>query len=226
MGSTRRPVRVRVRWRVEPALRDRLWSPVPFVLLGFSCCLWPSCRATGIGSARRLGGSLRWARCFLRASLWCSLPAPRERIGPGGSASSVSPSFAALAWSCLRCPHGALSLPAGVRCRAFWAGRASRPVSSASCSPSWLSGARLWERKSPPFPGYAEVGHDARSVSREGAAVADWMGAHAPVDTRVLTGERLVPQVGWAGRMATLPPSATFPVWDLYMSPEPVRPKC
>jgi hypothetical protein len=73
------------------------------------------------------------------------------------------------------------------------------------------------------FPGAAEVGDDGRSVSRESAAVAAWLAAHANVDTRVMTDRFSSLQIGSPGRMATLRPSKTFPVWDLYMSPEPVR---
>jgi hypothetical protein len=60
-------------------------------------------------------------------------------------------------------------------------------------------------------------------VSRESAAVAAWLAAHAQVDTRVMTDRFSSLQIGSPGRMATLRPSATFPVWDLYMNPEPVR---
>ncbi len=60
-------------------------------------------------------------------------------------------------------------------------------------------------------------------MSRESAAVAAWLAAHAPVDTRVMADRFSSLQVGSTGRMATLRPSTTFPVWDLYMSAEPVR---
>ena len=52
-----------------------------------------------------------------------------------------------------------------------------------------------------PLPGSAHVGDDARSVSREGAAVAAWMAAHAPVDTPVLADRYVSQQVGSVGRM-------------------------
>jgi hypothetical protein len=73
------------------------------------------------------------------------------------------------------------------------------------------------------FPGAAQVGDDGRSVSRESAAVASWLAANANVDTRVMTDRFSSLQIGSVGRMATLRPSPTFPVWDLYMSAEPVR---
>ena len=89
----------------------------------------------------------------------------------------------------------------------------------------YVGGAALGTNISSRFPGSAHVGDDARSVSREGAAVAAWMAAHAPVDTPVVADRYVSQQVGWVGRMAPLAPSATFPLWDLYMSAEPVRPE-
>ena len=77
------------------------------------------------------------------------------------------------------------------------------------------------------FPGSAQVGDDTRSVSREGAAVAAWMAAQAPVDSPVVADRWVSQQVGsWVGRMAPLAPSATFPLWDLYTSADPVRQAC
>ena len=64
----------------------------------------------------------------------------------------------------------------------------------------------------PRFPGSAHVGDDARSVSREGAAVAAWMAAHAPVDTPVVADRYVSQQVGSVGRMGRVAPSATFPI--------------
>ena len=87
----------------------------------------------------------------------------------------------------------------------------------------YLGCAALGTNISSRFPGSAHVGDDTRSVSREGAAVAAWMAAHAPVDTPVVADRYVSQQVGWVGRMAPLTPSATFPLWDLYMSAEPVR---
>ena len=72
------------------------------------------------------------------------------------------------------------------------------------------------------FPGSANVGDDARSVSREGAAVATWMAEHAPVDTPVMADRYVGQQVGSVGRVAPLAPSAAFPIWQLYTSAQPV----
>jgi hypothetical protein len=73
------------------------------------------------------------------------------------------------------------------------------------------------------FPGVALVGEDAKSVSRESGAVATWLAAHTAVDTRVIADRFASLQVGSLGRMDALRPSATFPVWDLYMSAAPIR---
>jgi hypothetical protein len=73
------------------------------------------------------------------------------------------------------------------------------------------------------FPGRALVGDDVRSMSKEGEAVSAWLAAHTPVDTPVLVDRFVSQQVGSLGRMASLRPSATFPIWDLYMSAAPVR---
>jgi hypothetical protein len=87
----------------------------------------------------------------------------------------------------------------------------------------YVGGAALGTNVSSRFPGSPHVGDDARSVSRESAAVASWMAAHAPVDTPVVADRYTSLQVGSTGRMAPLSPSASFPLWDLYMSAEPVR---
>jgi len=88
----------------------------------------------------------------------------------------------------------------------------------------FVGGAALGANVSSRFPGSANVGDDTRSVSREGAAVAAWMAAHAPVDTPVVADRYVAQQIGSAGRMAPLGPSPEFPLWNLYTSAEPVRP--
>lgn len=75
------------------------------------------------------------------------------------------------------------------------------------------------------FPGSAYVGDDARSVSKEAAAVADWMAVNAPFDTPVMADRYVSLQIGSLGRMSALRPSETFPVWDLYMKSAPVAPE-
>ncbi len=85
-----------------------------------------------------------------------------------------------------------------------------------------LGGAALGANVSSRFPGSAHVGDDMRSVSREGVAITAWIAAHAPVDTPVLADRYVSQQLGSKGRMASVQPSPTFPIWDLYMSRGPV----
>lgn len=73
------------------------------------------------------------------------------------------------------------------------------------------------------FPGPALVGDDGRSVTRESVAVAEWLAAHAPVDTPVMTDRFSSLAIGSLGRMATLRPSSSFPIWDFYSNGGPVR---
>jgi hypothetical protein len=87
----------------------------------------------------------------------------------------------------------------------------------------YVGSAALGTNISARFPGSPQVGDDARSVSREGGAVAAWMAEHAPVDSHVMADRYVSQQVDSVGRMATLSPSPTFPLWELYMSAEPVR---
>jgi hypothetical protein len=74
------------------------------------------------------------------------------------------------------------------------------------------------------FPGAPRVGDDARAVGPEGAAVTAWIAAHAPVDTPVLASRYASFDIGSYGRMATVSPSARFPVWDLFVKAGPVSP--
>ena len=180
---------------------------------------------------RRRVGSAPWAFAALGAMFFLSIPMVLTRGGAEGAHRSWAFSFIGIAVLCgLAWSFG---VPPAVRARSAPLGRCLRasgggPVSGsapwASCSLSCLSGAPRSGRTSPPVsPGARTVGDDARSVSREGAAVAAWMAAHAPVDTPVLADRYVSQQVGSGGRMAPLSPSATFPMWDLYMSAEPVR---
>jgi hypothetical protein len=88
-----------------------------------------------------------------------------------------------------------------------------------------MGSATLGVNLSARFPGTANVGDDARSISKEGAAVSAWMAANAPVDTPVMADRYVSLQVGSLGRMSALRPSEAFPLWDLYMSAAPVRPE-
>lgn len=72
------------------------------------------------------------------------------------------------------------------------------------------------------FPGQARVGDDTRSVTPADQAVAAWMASHAPADSPVVADRYVSHLVGSTGRMATLAPSASFPMWDLYQDPNPL----
>jgi hypothetical protein len=78
------------------------------------------------------------------------------------------------------------------------------------------------ENASTRFPGPPTVGDDARSINPHGLAVSDWIAQRAPADTPVLADRFASLELGSVGRMATLSPSPTFPVWDLYLSAAPV----
>jgi hypothetical protein len=75
------------------------------------------------------------------------------------------------------------------------------------------------------FPGAPRVGDDVRSINPEGRAVSDWIAAHAPGDTRVLADRYASFELGSYGRMATLSPSATFPLWDMFIKETPITPE-
>ena len=180
---------------------------------------------------RRRLGSAPWGFAALGAMFFLSLPMVLTSGGGEGAHRSWGFSFigiavlCGLAWS-FGVPHAVVARfgPLG-RCVA----RFGRPgvrigVVGVVLTVMYLGCAALGTNISSRFPGSPHVGDDARSVSREGAAVAAWMAAHAPVDTPVVVDHYVSQQVEWVGRMAPLALSATFPLWDLYMSAEPVRP--
>lgn len=88
-----------------------------------------------------------------------------------------------------------------------------------------LGGAALGVNVSHRFPGRTGVGEDARAASYEGRAVADWFAEHALFDTPVMADRYVSTMAGSLGRMSALRPSKTFPIWELYMNPNPVRPE-
>ncbi|ORV90529.1 hypothetical protein AWC12_07220 [Mycolicibacterium iranicum] len=75
------------------------------------------------------------------------------------------------------------------------------------------------------FPGTANVGDDARSMSYEARAVAEYLAAHAPPDTPVLADRYVTSELLSVGRMSPLSPSEEFPIYELYMSDAPIRPQ-
>jgi hypothetical protein len=199
-----------------------LYPPVVLVLFLVSLAvLWRN---------RRRVGSAPWGFAALGAMFFLSIPMVLTSGGAEGAHRSWGFSFigiavvCGLAWS-FGVPRAVVARfgPLG-RCVA----RFGRPgvrigVVGVVLTVMYLGCAALGTNISARFPGSAHVGDDARSVSREGAAVAAWMAAHAPVDTPVVVDHYVSQQVEWVGRMAPLAPSATFPLWDLYMSAEPVR---
>jgi hypothetical protein len=197
---------------------------LPFVLLAlFSwslIVLWRN---------RRRVGSTPWAFAVLGAMFFASLPMVLTPGGAEGAHRSWAHSFIGLA----------------VVCGLAWSFAPAR--SADAVAPRWRAVARLFRRSgvragvvclvfailalgsaavgtnvSHRFPGSALVGEDAKSVSRESAAVAMWMAANTPVDTRVIADRFTSLQIGSLGRMSALRPSATFPVWYLYMSAAPI----
>ena len=200
----------------------------PFVLLGlFSwsvVVLWRN---------RRRIGSMPWAFALMGAMFFASLPLLLTAGGSEGAHRSWGYSFigiavvCGLAWSLA--PPDRTGDTVGTRwhsVRQFF-GRPGVAVAAVGIvfTVLALGSAAVGIKVSHRFPGAALVGDDARSVSRESGEVADWLAAHAPVDTRVMTDRFSSLQIGSLGRMATLHPSTTFPIWDMYMSAEPVRPE-
>jgi hypothetical protein len=181
---------------------------------------------------RRRFGSAPWGFAALGAVYFLSMPMVLTKGGGEGAHRSWAFSFIGIAVLCgLAWSFG---VPPAVVARFGPLGRCvarfGRPgvrigVVGVVLTVMYVGGAALGTNVSSRFPGSAHVGDDTRSVSREGAAVAAWMAAHAPVDTPVVADRYVAQQVGWVGRMAPLFPSATFPLWDLYMSAEPVRPE-
>lgn len=172
--------------------------------------------------------SVIWASAVLGAMYFLSLPMVLTSGGAEGAHRSWGYSFIGiavlfgLAWS-----FGSTdTAPARLRPVARALGR---PVLKAlvvgvvftimSCG-----SAALGTNVSYRFPGGAHVGDDPRSLSKEGAAVNDWLAARASVDTPVMADRYVSLRLGSLGRLSALKPGATFPIWDLYMNVEPVRP--
>lgn len=194
---------------------------------------------------RRNLSSTPWAFAIIGAMFFASMPMLLTAGGAEGAHRSWAYSFigiavvCGLAWS-LSSPGvadpnaitahrpGLLGLPARLL------GRVARPLSRPPVRVGVafivfvvlaFGGAALGVNVSNRWPGSANVGDDARSVSKEGAAVADWLNRHAPVDTPVLADRYVSQQVGSVGRMSALAPSDEFPLWEIYMSAAPIRPE-
>jgi hypothetical protein len=180
---------------------------------------------------RRRFGSAPWGFVALGAMFFASMPMVLTNGGGEGAHRSWGFSFIGIAVVCGMA--WSFGVPSAVVARFGPLGRIvgcfGRPgvrigVLGVVLTVLYVGGAALGTNISSRFPGSANVGDDTRSVSREGAAVAAWLAAHAPVDTPVVADRYTSHQVGSEGRMAPLSPSATFPMWDLYMNAEPVRP--
>ncbi|MCR8692913.1 hypothetical protein NWP13_10275 [Rhodococcus pyridinivorans] len=189
--------------------------------------LW--CNRRGLGSAP-------WAFAWLGAMYFASMPMVLTKGGAEGAHRSWAFSFIGIAVVCgLARSFGWPGRLSGAhdgwpsvtraydRCVALFHLPGVRAgVVAVVFSIMAFGNAALGANVSDRFPGSPHVGDDARSISREGEAVAAWMATHTPVDTPVLADRFVSLQVGSVGRMASLRPSATFPIWDLYMSPAPV----
>lgn len=181
---------------------------------------------------RRRLGSAPWGFAVLGAMYFLSLPMVLTKGGAEGAHRSWAFSFigiavlCGLAWS-YRPPLAAVTPFRPLR--RWLAQRGSATVElgvvGVVLTVMFVGGAALGTNVSARFPGSPRVGDDARSVSEEAAAVGAWIAAHEPVDTALVADRYVSQQVGSTARMAPLSPSDTFPLWDLYMSAEPVRPE-
>lgn len=184
---------------------------------------------------RRRVVSAAWAFAVVAAAYFGSMPMVLTKGGAEGAHRSWAFSFIGIAVLCgLAWSFGPRS-GEGLRWRWMaWAfdrniRRLDRPgvrvgVVGVVLCVLLFGGAALGTNVSTRFPGPPVVGDDSRGLSREGEAVTAWIVAHSPLDTPVLADRWVSQLLGSIGRMAALKPSAPFPVWDLYMSAEPVRP--
>lgn len=176
-------------------------------------------------------GSLPWGFAALGAMYFLSMPMVLTKGGAEGAHRSWAFSFIGIA---VICGLAWSYRSAGVTAPRFrpldrWiahlgSARIKPGVVGVILIAMYVGGAALGTNVSARFPGSANVGDDARSVSREAGAVASWLAARAPVDTPVIADRYVSEQVGSAARMAPMSPSDTFPLWALYMSAEPVGP--
>jgi hypothetical protein len=200
-----------------------LFSPVVLVLFLVSLAvLWVH---------RRRFGSAPWGFAALGVMFFLSIPMALTSGGGEGAHRSWAFSFIGIAVVCGLAWSFGVSPAAVARFGPLGrsVARLERPgvrigVVGVVLIVMYVGGAALGTNISSRFPGSVQVGDDARSVSREGTAVAAWMAAHAPVDSHVVADRYVSQQVdSWVGRMSPLTPSAAFPLWDLYMSAQPVR---
>lgn len=197
----------------------------PFVVLALF--LWS---LTVLWRNRRRVGTAVWAFAVLGAMFFASMPLVLTQGGAEGAHRSWGYSFIGIAVVCgMAWSYGGRSGDATAT-RPRLATVLGHPGARAGVASlvfiiMAFGSATLGVNLSARFPGSANVGDDARSMSKEGAAVAAWMAANAPVDTPVMADRWVSLQIGSVGRMSALRPSDTFPVWDLFMSAAPVRPE-
>jgi hypothetical protein len=197
----------------------------PFVVL----VLFLVCLAV-LWRNRRRFGSAPWGFAALGAMFFLSIPMVLTSGGGEGAHRSWGFSFigiavvCGLAWS-FGVPRANVTRlgPLGRHVAGFGRPGVRIGVVGVVLTVMYVGCAALGTNISSRFPGSPHVGDDARSLSRESAAVAAWMAARAPVDTPVVVDHYVAKQVDSVGRMAPLAPSPTFPLWDLYMSAKPVR---
>lgn len=171
---------------------------------------------------RRTSGSFPWAFAGIGAMYFASLPMVLTKGGAEGAHRSWAFSFIGLAVIC-----GVAAGYVATHHVHHWP--LNRPMARVTVAAVVLvimsvGAASVGSNVSTRFPGRPNVGDDMRSVSQEGGAVTAWMEARTAVDTPVMADRYVSQQLGSVGRMATLSPSVTFPIWDLYMSTEPVDP--
>ncbi len=198
---------------------------LPFVLL-----VLVSWSVVVLWRNRRRVGSAAWAFAVLAGMFFASLPMVLTAGGGEGAHRSWAHSFIGIAVVCgLAWSLAPLRTADAGASRWRWMTKPfGRPgvrvgVVGIVFTVIALGSAAVGTNVPHRFPGVALVGEDAKSVSRESGAVAMWLAAHTPVDTSVIADRFVSLQIGSLGRMATLRPSTTFPIWDLYMSAEPVR---
>lgn len=77
------------------------------------------------------------------------------------------------------------------------------------------------------FPGPPEVGNDARSITPEARAVAEWMrlefGPGLETGVKVVADRYTAQQLVGYGEQITARPSPGYPAWDLYFSTDPTQ---
>ena len=177
---------------------------------------------------RRRLGSAPWGFAALGAMFFLSLPMVLTTGGGEGAHRSWAFSFigvavlCGLAWSVGVAPAFTRFRRLGRLVALLERPRVRIGVVGVLLTVLYVGGAALGTNISSRFPGSANVGDDTRSVSREGAAVAAWMAAHAPIDTPVVADRYVGQQVSSMGRMAPMAPNAEFPMWRLYTDAEPV----